>query len=267
MDTNQQKEEKNVNLRIAPPEMAKIVVGALVLFLAVLIVSQAVGVVNKIKEGRYIGQESQFKKTIDVSGEGKILAKPDIGLVDLTVLSEAKTVAAAQTANTDKMNKITLAMKDLGIKGEDLQTINYNISPRYQYNLGRSDIIGYEVSQTLRVKIRQLDKTGQILERAAALGANQVGALSFTFDDSEKLKDEARQKAIEEARDKARALAAGLGVRLGGIVSFIETTGGAPTPLYYAADKVGMGGGGAAPEIQTGQNEITVNVNLTYEIY
>lgn len=259
-------EEKNVNLKIVPPSrylpwIAMAVAAALILFLIA-------ATVGKIKESRYLGKNSQYKNTIAVSGDGRVLAKPDIGQVDLSVVSQAAAVAAAQKDNTDKMNKITGAMKELGVKEDDLQTVNYNIYPRYQYSNGRNQIIGYEVSQTLRVKIRNLDQAGKILENAATLGANQVGSLDFTFDNPEKLKEEARQKAIAGAKKKAEDLAGILKIRLGKITSFSENVSGEPGPVYYAEKEYGVGGGGvAAPDIQTGKNEILVNVTLVYEIY
>jgi len=265
-------EEQNVNLKLIPPrqslpQMALVVAAVLVLFLAILSVSEIVTVVNKIKEGRYIGQSTQYKNTISISGQGKVLAKPDIGQVDLTVLSDAKTVATAQTDNTAKMNKITQAMKDFGIKDEDLQTANYSIYPQYQYTAGKNIIIGYEVAQTLRVKIRNLDKIGDVLGQAATLGANQVGSLTFTFDDVEGIRSQARQKAIDQAKQKAEDLAKTLGVALGKVTSFSESSNGGPIP-YYAPQGMGIGGGGGgAPDIQTGQNEVTVDVTISYEIF
>jgi uncharacterized protein YggE len=260
-------EEKNVNLKIIPPHqylpwVAMAVAAFLILFLSA-------ETFNAFKESRYIGQSTQYKNTISVSGEGKVLAKPDIGQVSLSVLSQAKTVAAAQKDNTEKMNKISKALKEMEIKEEDLKTTNYSIYPQYQYTSGRSVIIGYEVSQTLEVKIRDLDKVGDILGKAAAAGANQVGSLSFTFDDLEKLRSEARQEAIDNAKSKAQDLAKSLGISLGKVVSFSESSsdGSVPVPLYSSAkDDYGIGGG-AAPDIQTGQNEIQIVVNLSYEIY
>jgi len=264
-------DEQNINLKIIPskeklPQFIMAVAAALILFLVILTVSEIAGISNKIKEGRYIGQGSQYKDTISISGVGKVLAKPDIGQVDLSVISDATTVAAAQKDNTDKMNKITQAMKDLGIDEKDLQTVNYSIYPRYQYTTGKSTIIGYEVTQTLEVKIRNLDKSGDILGKAASMGANQVGSLTFTFDNPESFQSEARQKAVADAKQKAQDLAKGLGVSLGKITSFSETVSGQPSPVYSLDMGVG-GGGGATPEIQTGQNEIQVNVTLSYEIY
>lgn len=260
-------EEKNVNLKIIPPAQylpwAAVAVAAfLILFLGVL-------TFNKIKEGRYIGQEAQYKNTIFVSGQGKVLSKPDIGQVVLSVISEATSVAVAQKNNTEKMDKVTKAMKDLGIKEDDLKTASYSITPRYQYTSGRSNIIGYEVAQGLEVKIRELDKVGEILGQAASAGANQVGSLTFTFDDPEKLKSEARQEAIDNAKAKAKDLAKSLGVSLGKVTSYSESTSDDSTsvPMYASKEGLGMGGATAAPDIQTGQNEIQIDASISYEIY
>lgn len=263
-------DEQNINLKIVPPkeklpQFAMALIAVLIMFLAVLALSEIFSIMNKIKEGRYIGQGTQYKNTISISGVGKVLAKPDIGQVDLSVVSDAASVAAAQKDNTDKMNKITQAMKDLGIDEKDLQTVNYSIYPRYQYTKGKSEIIGYEVSQTLEVKIRNLDKSGDILGKAASLGANQVGSLTFTFDNPESFQSQARQKAVADAKQKAQDLAEGLGVSLGKITSFSETVSGEPS-VYPLAMGVG-GGGESTPQIQTGQNEVQVNVTLSYEIY
>jgi uncharacterized protein YggE len=238
--------------------------------LAVLIVAVAVFMIfaamNEYKKGGYIGQDIVAKNTITIAGEGKIYATPDIGVVDLGVVSDAKTVATAQKDNVTKMNKITQAMKDLGVEEKDLKTTNYSIYPRYQYLSGRSDIIGYEVTQTLEVKIRNLDKVGDILAKAAELGANQTGSLSFTFDDPEKLNQEARTKAIANAKEKADALTSELGVKLVRIISFSESSY-VPPVSYYSEKALGIGGGGTAtPDVQTGQNEITSNVTIVYEI-
>lgn len=257
--------EKSLNIKIIPPKeflpyIFVGVAGILSLLLLILAVSEIVSIKNKIKEGKQIG-----KNTISITGQGKVLVKPEIGQIDLAVVTEAKTVSVAQTENTSKMNKIIKAMKDLGIKEEDLKTVSYNINPRYQYKEGKSEIIGYEASQTLRVKIRDLEKVGQILEKGASLGANQVGSLEFTFDEPEKLKDEAREKAISNAKKKAEDLVKVLGVKLGKVVSFTEITEPVPIPFYHEAKS--LGGGGETPQIQTSQNEIEARVILTYEIY
>lgn len=258
-------EEQNLNLKIIPPQkyLPYIFAGVgalLIVFLAAL-------AINSFKQFKYIGQSYEYRQTINVSGKGRVFAKPDIGQVDLSVLVESDTVAKAVAENNEKMNKINKAMKDLGVDENDLKTTAYNINPRYQYDQGRSRIIGYEVYQTLQIKIRDLDKSGQILEKAASLGANQVGSLTFTIDEEDELRDEARQKAIENAKTKAKEISSSLGIRLGRVLGFNESVGSDAGQVYYGIGGAeGKGGGAPVPSIQTGQNEIIVNVDLMYEV-
>ncbi|OGZ33448.1 MAG: hypothetical protein A2174_01320 [Candidatus Portnoybacteria bacterium RBG_13_41_18] len=246
--------------------LIKLVAGLFAVLIIITAVFMLFAALNKLKESRYIGQDVEKKNSITISGLGKIEAKPDIGVVSLGVVSQGATVSPAQIDNTEKMNKIVQAMKDLGIDEKDLKTANYSIYPRYNYESGKQNIIGYEVSQSLEVKIRDLNKASSILGKAAELGANQVGSLSFTFDDPEGLKVEAREKAIKNAREKATTLANQLEVDLVRIINFSESSNGYEPPVYYSTKELGIGGGGATPDVQVGQNEITANVSITYEI-
>ncbi|MDD5590198.1 MAG: SIMPL domain-containing protein [Candidatus Portnoybacteria bacterium] len=244
---------------------------AISVFLAILLLSAAffliLAGINEVKKNQYIGQDIERKNSITINGEGKIFAKPDIGQISLSVITEAKSVADAQKNNNEKMNKIIETIEATGVDEKDIKTANYNIYPKYQYTYGKSVLIGYEVSQTLEIKIRNLDKFGEIIAKATENGANQVGSLTFTFDDPEKLKTEARQKAIENAREKAEALADALKVDLVRIIDFSESSSEPPVPYSYSyKEAYGVGGGGDTASIQTGQNEIIANVSITYEI-
>lgn len=257
--------EFNINFMPLGKNFRPLLAGLMPLLLIAVILFMIFAAQNEYRQGRYIGQDVERKNSITISGEGKVQAKPDIAMVSLSVLSEATTVAAAQKDNTEKMNKIIKAMKDTGIDEKDLKTTNYSINPKYQYISGKSIIIGYEVNQTLEVKIRNLDKISSVLSSGAELGANQIGGLTFTFDDSEGLKAEARKKAIENARQKAKILADDLDVDLVRIISFSESTNEPPIP-FYAERAFGIGGGGETPSIEAGQNEIAASVAITYEI-
>ncbi len=202
---------------------------------------------------------------ISVTGEGKIFIKPDIGEVTLAVSSEAGTVEAAQKRATEVINKIFQTLKEKGVEEKDIKTVNYSINPQYDYSDGKQRLRGYQVSQSFKVKIRDLAKTGEIIASASQAGANQVGGLSFTTEDPTKLQAEARDKAIEDAKTKAKELAKKLGVRLGKVVGFSEFGGSGPIP-YFGFEKAGMGGAVASPEIPVGENEIRVNVSITYQI-
>jgi hypothetical protein len=251
----------------------------LILLFIALIVYVSAGASNQIKTGKYIGQDVISKNTITVSGEGEIYAKPDLALNTFTVKTEAKTVEKAVADNTTKMNAVIDAMKALGIEEKDLKSTNFSIYPRYEYRPDYSvqtDIwpkpetrvlVGYQVTQSLEVKIRDIAKVGEAIQKAVDAGANQTGGLQFTIDDSDSLKDQAREEAIKQAKDKAEVLAKQLGVKLTKIINFSEG-GYYPQPLYYdnAVSAKGMGELSATPDIQTGENKITVNVSITYEI-
>jgi uncharacterized protein YggE len=244
----------------------------LTVFLAVLIIFTSVSVYNKIKESGYIGQEIESKNTITVSEKGEIYTQPDLATVDFSVISEAKTVSQAVSQNSDKMNKVIDFVKEQGIEDKDLKTTLFNIYPRYEwqertaiYPQGRRVLVGYEVSQTLEVKIREMTKIGSIIEGAAEAGVNQIGDLGFTVDQPDELKKQAREQAIDKAKKKAKELAEQLGVSLVRITNFNESS---ETPRIYTAESAfGLGvGGGEAPQIETGQNKIEVTIAITYEI-
>ena len=171
------------------------------------------------------------------------------------------------TENTEKMNKIINSMKDLGVDEKDLKTTDFNIHPRYDYPESGRVLAGYEVTQSLQVKIRDLDKVGQIIQSATNNGANQIGQLSFTIDNEDEFKNQAREEAIKKAKEKAKELANQLGVNLVRIVDFYES---GENPVYYdnysAKEAYGIGGGGEIPSIETGENKVEISVTITYEI-
>ena len=248
--------------------------GVLTIFLLVLTVSGVVDIVNKIKQSKYIGQDAEFKNTIVITDTGEVYAPPDLAIVNLMVTNEAKIVAEAMAENTKRMNKVIEEMKSLGIEEKDLKTVSYNIYPRYEYErdelgniYGKRILVGYEVTQSLEVKIRNLEKIGQVIEKGTAAGANDVGNLQFTIDNQDELKKQAREQAINKAKEKAEQMASQLGVKLGKVTNFSENF---YVPYYGAMDyamEKGIGGAGEAPDIQTGENKITVSVVITYEIY
>lgn len=236
--------------------------GIITCLLVVLIVSQVIGVINKIKQSRYIGADIAYKNTISVTGEGKVYTKPDIAIVSLSVVTQGNNIKSVQDENTEKMNDVADFLKDFGVEEKDIKTIVYRIYPRYNYeNRKIPEIIGYEITQTLEIKIKQMDKIGEILDNAVDVGINQVSSLRFGNEDDEELKAEARKLAIEDAKEKAKELALDLGVKLIKITGFNEGT----VYDYAIYRELGIGGGGV-PEIQTGENEISVNITLIYEI-
>lgn len=219
-----------------------------------------------------------YARTITVTGEGKITAKPDLARVSLSVVSTGATVDAVSTDNNQKMAAISQEIKNLGIKAEDIQTSQYNLYPQYDYNnpIYMEDgvrteaprILGYNLSQSLDVKIRDLTLIDQVLDKGTAAGANQVGALSFEIDDDGALKQDARDQAFQVAREKADKMAKAAGVRIGRVVTFSEGFGDV-MPVYanFSRDMMAESSAvGMSPSVEVGSQELAINVSVTYEI-
>lgn len=251
--------------------MGKTLVIIGIVFLAVLTLGQIQGL-------RYIGAGIPPSNTIAVSGYGEAFGAADIATFNFSVVSEKSTVAAAQADATAKINAVTDYLTGVGVDKKDIQTSDYSINPQYDYVSqactsgycpgGRQVLRGYQVRQSTTVKVRDTAKAGDLLTGVGIKGATEVSGLNFTFDDPNKLQDDARGKAIADAKAKADALAKQLGVTLVRVVSFNENSGGYPGPMMYAKDTaVGMGASvQVAPEISVGQNKVSSNVSITYEI-
>ena len=214
---------------------------------------------------------------ITVDGEGSVNVIPDIATISYTVSAEAVTASAAQDTYTKKANVALEVIKQLGVEEKDIKTTSYSIAPKYAYappcysgycppnNEGR--VVGYTVSETKEVKVRDTKKVGDVLAKLGDAGVSNLYGPNFTIDDEDAPRAQARKEAILKAQAKAKVLAKDLGVRLSRIVNFSES--GGPMP-YYAYS---MGGASAdvaskaeTPPIQTGENKITVNVSISYEI-
>ncbi|MBI4133403.1 SIMPL domain-containing protein, partial [Candidatus Uhrbacteria bacterium] len=208
---------------------------------------------NTLKAAR-VGEADEQPHTIAIEGVGKVTATPNIATATLGLQTTKADVPSAQRENTEKMNRFIDELKRLSIAAEDIQTVAYSIYPQYRYDneTNRSVIDAYVVSQSVQVKIRDLTKISTVLGAAGEAGMNQVSGVSFTIDDPEVLEAEARQEALALAQVKARELARALGVRLGEVVGFTELGGLPPTfpPPYYLRAEIG--GGGEAPNIESG---------------
>jgi len=223
---------------------------------------------NAVKQYDYIGVSPKTPHSIMIVGEGKVTAVPDVAKIQLGYSILKNTVAEAQKDNTTKMNGMVEKLKkDFKIDPLDIKTLNYSITPQYDWTSGRQVLKGYTVSQDLSVRVRALDKVSQILDATGQIGMNQVGSLSFEVDKPESLKQQAREEAIAQAKEKAEALSKVVGVKLGKIVSFSESASQPPAPLYdnYRMMEKSVSAG-ASPTIEAGSNEITVTATVEYEI-
>ncbi len=267
--------DKIINATHWPRMAAAAALGFLALFLLV-------ATLGALKGYKYIGSGVTATNTITVSGEGEVFAVPDTATFSVTVQEEAKEVKTAQETATKKNNAIVAYLKEQGIDEKDFQTTDYNVYPQYDYIQaacsggycpgGRQVLRGYQVSQTITVKVRDTQKAGDLLSGVGSLGASSVSGLSFTIDDQDALEAEARDKAIKQAEEKAEALAKSLGVRVIRVVGFSEN---GYQPYYAYGRGAGMDTAVAqeaklavapSPDLPTGQNKILSNVSVTYEI-
>ncbi len=248
--------------------------------LALLVAFTAAKTVSELQGMRYIGAGVPTTNAITVNGTGDVLATPDVATFSFSVTEEAATVPDAQKKATDKMNAILAYVKKAGVSDKDVKTIAYNIYPRYEYHAtanvapyyggGKQVLAAYVVSQSIEVKVRKLDDAGKLLSGIGEFGATDVSGLSFSVDKMTDVQRQARDKAIADAREQANILARSLGVRLGRIVNFSESGSGYPSPIYFAKDARVMGMGAtaeqSAPSVPSGENKVTSNVTITYEI-
>lgn len=250
--------------------MLAIAVTAVLGMLAIFLLVRTIVSLNEI-------DEDYNYNTITVQGTGRAETPPTIAEIVFTVQETAGTVAAAQTAATTKMNTALDAIQALDIQNDDVRTDGYNVYPQYENpqpcfpgticQQGNPAIIGYQVSQTVTVKVRNPDQAGPVLEALGSAGVQNINGPNFRVDDDSEVMAEARGEAIEDAHKKARELASQLNVRLGDVVSFSEGIG------YPMPQSFGMGGGmdamersAAMPPLPQGQNESEVTVMVTYKI-
>lgn len=210
--------------------------------------------------------------TIIVSGEGEVQTAPDMAILDLTVLREAKTAREAMTENNKAMSQVLNAMKEAGIAERDLQTSGINIQPNYTYpneknELKAPQIVGYNVSNGLTVRVRDLDKVGSLLDKSIDLGVNQGGGLRFINDEPAALLMEARKRAIADALLKAKVLTEAAGVKTGRILEINEVSN-SPHPMpMYRSKMVAMAAD--MPEsvpVSAGENSYNISVTVKFEI-
>lgn len=209
--------------------------------------------------------------TISVTGEGVAKKAPDMAVISLTVLREGETARAALDANNSAMGSILSAMEADGIAERDLQTSGFSIQPRYstpgedQKKPQAPEIVGYEVSNTLSVRIHDLSKVGDILDQSVSLGVNQGGNILFTNEDPDQAMSEARKAAMTDAIAKAKALTAAAGVGLGPIKQIAEqSTPPRPIPMMRAS--MAKDFAAESVPIATGESEFHVTVDVTWQI-
>lgn len=229
-----------------------------------LLVAGVVGVYFRVVGALPIAvTQTQKMSTFDVTGEGKVVVVPDEAMINLGVSDQGRNLKSVQQSINTKMEQVSKSLKGMGIEEKDIKTIAYNVYPDYQEK-GL-----YRAQASVSVKVRDLDKVSEALDLIGTLGLDSVSGPSFGLSDKlmEKTTREARELAIEKAKNKAEELASLAGMKLGRIVNISEgSQGGYPVPMY-GRDLVVTSTMEAKVEtpVEKGSSEIVVNVTLSYE--
>jgi uncharacterized protein YggE len=204
---------------------------------------------------------------IVVSGEGSVTVAPDYATIRGGVVTKAKTAAEAVDANAKLMAAVIAALTSAGIARSDIQTAQFSLQPVYALPQPGSEqkLTGFSASNQLAIKIRQIDKVGDTLDRLVAAGATDAGNVSFQHADLSKALDQAREAAVADARRKAELYARAAGLTLGTVAWITENTGYAPPPVFARA--VAPAAMAAAPTpIMSGEDTLRVQITVGFDI-
>jgi hypothetical protein len=195
---------------------------------------------------------------IVVAGQGSVVARPDRAQLSFGVSTDAKTASAALRTNAVEMTRVIAALKGQGIASADLRTDLVSLSPRYSQN--GETVVGYTATNSVSATVRNLPKTGAIIDAAVDAGANQVSGPNLVRSSASSLYRAALRAAIADARGKARTIAAASGLRIRRITDVSESsTAPAPSPLTAkAAD--------ASTPVETGSTLVEAAVTVTFAV-
>jgi len=205
---------------------------------------------------------------LSVSGEGRASAAPDVAVLGLGVSAKAATVKAANSQAQEAISDLLDSLEDNGVQEKDIQTSQFSVYPEYDYRNNEQVLTGYRVTHMLQVKVRDIDKAGEVIDDAVEAGGDllQVQSISFTIDDTTALRSEARAEAVADAQTKAEELATLAGVSLGKPTYISESISTPYSQPYYDRGGVYAMEEAAVTEISTGELEVVVSVYMTYTI-
>jgi uncharacterized protein YggE len=204
--------------------------------------------------------------SITVAGTGESHGKPDFAQIQVGVVTEALTAAEALKKNNEAMSQLIVMIRKRGIEDKDLQTVQFNVSPRYRYDKTQQEppkIAGYQVTNEVHVKVRNLTTLGAFLDETVSLGANQIRGISFGVAEPAQLMDEARKRAMADAQRRARVYAEVAGLKIGKPIRIQEQAGGRPGP--YPVARMDAAAASAVP-VAPGEQTFSVTVTVSYAI-
>ena len=203
---------------------------------------------------------------LNVSAQAEARRVPDIATISAGVVTQAADGNTAMRQNAEQMAKVMAAIKAAGIADKDIQTSGISLNPQYRYAENEApSITGYQATNTVSLKVRDITKLGKVLDSLAAQGANQINGPTFQIDQPEPVYDEARLAALKKARDRAETYAKALGLNVRRIVSISEGGGGGFRPVPMMA----MSARGKAEmdtAVSPGETEVSVSLDVVFEL-
>lgn len=213
--------------------------------------------------------EAANTRKIVVQGEGEAVGKPDMAEINIGVVTEAENASEAVQRNNESMTALMDSLEQLQIADKDIQTRRFDVSPQYrqdppnqQRQQGQIKIIGYQVTNEVHVRVRDLDSIGKVLDRIVAAGANHINGISFSIENPRPLTDEARRDAVRNARHTAEVLIEQQDVKLGKILEIRDSSG----PRPYPERQMNMMAARSDVPIAAGEQIITANVQITFAL-
>ena len=217
--------------------------------------------------GGVAGTNQPNYRTLSASGSGQVYLVPDVAYITVGVRVDADEVSDALSKNNSQANEIAQALQALGVEKKDIQTSNFNVYPMMDYGMdGQITRRYYVVENTVFITVRDLTKLGEMLDSVVRSGANTINGISFDVIDKSAAQAQARDKAIENAKAEAEAIAKAAGVKLGKMQNVNVYVSGVTTPLYEAK---GIGGAMSYDQsvpVAAGQLKISVEASVTYAI-
>ena len=203
---------------------------------------------------------------LSVSASADVKRAPDVATVSAGVVTQAADANAAMRANAEQMQKVMAAIRAAGIADKDIQTSGINLNPNYKYAENQPPTItGYQASNNVNLKVRDLGKLGKVLDALVASGANQVNGPSFEIDQPEAVQDEARRAALGKAQARAQMYAKSLGLQVRRIVSISEGGGFSP-PMPMPMVRMAAMDKSAGTEVSPGENTVSASIDVVFEL-
>ncbi|HEY2158270.1 MAG TPA: SIMPL domain-containing protein [Isosphaeraceae bacterium] len=213
--------------------------------------------------------------SLSVVGHGKVAAVPDVADINIGVVTHGPTAKDALRSNSEAMEGLQNVLKERGIAAKDIETKQIQVNPVYSHPDPRGPrageeyvpkVVGYRVTNSVEVTVREIAKLGEMLDAVVVAGANQVTGIAFRVDKPEQLLDQARKLAMADAKRKAELLAGEAGIVLGPARHIIEAGGMPPRPTMLGGGAPQMMMARSAAPVAAGEQELSVSVQVSYSI-